>query len=143
MMSSPRWRACTTWPELEKALKDHGVSNYSIFLPPETRQLFGCAEIENEEQWASIASTEACQKWWKHMSDIMPSNPDHSPTLTAASARELCTRARAKPTSTVDLAFSNSITQSRLVTVSFHLSQFARPRCRQIDIIMCDVKVMA
>ena len=25
------------WPELEKVLKDHGVSNYSIFLHPETR----------------------------------------------------------------------------------------------------------
>ena len=42
------------WPELEKVLKDHGVSNYSIFLHPETRQLFGYAEIENEEQWALI-----------------------------------------------------------------------------------------
>jgi L-rhamnose mutarotase len=48
--------------ELEKVLIDHGVSNYSIFLHPETRQLFGYAEIENEEQWASIASTEVCQK---------------------------------------------------------------------------------
>ncbi|MFZ9933011.1 MAG: L-rhamnose mutarotase [Chthoniobacterales bacterium] len=51
----------------------------SIFLHPETRQLCGYAEIEDEEQWASIASTEICQKWWKHMGDIMPSNPDHSP----------------------------------------------------------------
>lgn len=25
------------WPELEQVLKDHGVSNYSIFLHPETR----------------------------------------------------------------------------------------------------------
>jgi L-rhamnose mutarotase len=55
------------WPELEKVLKDHGVSNYSIFLHHETRQLFGYAEIESEEQWASIASTEICQRWWKHM----------------------------------------------------------------------------
>jgi L-rhamnose mutarotase len=38
------------WPELEKVLKDHGVSNYSIFLHAETRQLFGDAEIESEEQ---------------------------------------------------------------------------------------------
>jgi L-rhamnose mutarotase len=67
------------WPELEKVLKDHGVSNYSIFLHPETRQLFGYAEIESEEQWASIASTEVCQRWWKHMSSVMASNPDHSP----------------------------------------------------------------
>jgi L-rhamnose mutarotase len=67
------------WPELEKVLKDHGVSNYSIHLHTETRQLFGYAEIESEEQWASIASTEACQRWWKHMSDIMAYHPDHTP----------------------------------------------------------------
>ena len=51
----------------------------SIFLHPETRQLCGYAEIEGAEQWAGIASTEICQKWWKHMGDIMPSNPDNSP----------------------------------------------------------------
>lgn len=67
------------WPELEKVLKDHGVSNYSIFLHPETRQLFGYAEIESEERWAAIASSPICQKWWHHMSDIMSSNPDKSP----------------------------------------------------------------
>jgi L-rhamnose mutarotase len=67
------------WPELEKVLKDHGVSNYSIFLHPETRQLFGYVEIESEERWAAIASTPICQKWWEHMGDIMPANPDRSP----------------------------------------------------------------
>jgi L-rhamnose mutarotase len=75
------------WPELEKVLKDHGVSNYSIFLHPETRQLFGYAEIDNEEQWAAIASTDACQRWWKHMSDIMAYNPDNPPS--AANLREV------------------------------------------------------
>ena len=75
------------WPESEKVLKDHGVSSYSIFLHPETRQLFGYAEIESEEQWAAIASTEVCQKWWKHMGDVMPSNADHSPV--SASLREV------------------------------------------------------
>lgn len=67
------------WKELEDALRAHGVHNYSIFLHPETRQLFGYAEIENEERWAAIAKTEVCQRWWKHMGPLMPSNPDHSP----------------------------------------------------------------
>ena len=67
------------WPELEKVLKDHGVSNYSIFLHPETHQLFGYAEIENEEQWVSIGATEICREWWKQNVEIMPSNPDDSP----------------------------------------------------------------
>lgn len=67
------------WPELEAVLRAHGVHNYSIFLHPETHQLFAYAEIEDEERWAAIARTKVCQKWWAHMGDIMPSNPDNSP----------------------------------------------------------------
>jgi L-rhamnose mutarotase len=67
------------WEELAAALRSHGVSNYSIFLHPETRQLFGYAEIEDEARWSAIAQTEVCQRWWRHMSEVMPSNPDHSP----------------------------------------------------------------
>ena len=67
------------WPELEAVLKAHGVHNYSIFLHAETRQLFAYAEIEDEARWAAIARTEVCQRWWKHMGDVMPSNVDHSP----------------------------------------------------------------
>lgn len=67
------------WPELEAVLKRHGVHNYSIFLHPETRQLFGYVEIEDEARWAAIARTSECQRWWKHMADVMPANPDSSP----------------------------------------------------------------
>ena len=67
------------WPELEAVLKAHGVHNYSIFHHPETRQLFAYAEIESEEQWAAIAQTPECRKWWAHMRELMPSNPDNSP----------------------------------------------------------------
>lgn len=71
------------WPELEKVLKEHGVSNYSIFLHPGTRQLFAVAEIESEERWQAIAQTDACRRWWRHMADIMPTNPDDSPVSMA------------------------------------------------------------
>ncbi len=71
------------WKELQDVLKTHGVSNYSIFLHPETRQLFGYAEIEDEARWTAIANTEVCQRWWKYMGDVMPSNPDHSPVSQA------------------------------------------------------------
>ena len=67
------------WDDLAAVLKNHGVHNYSIFLHPETRQLFGYVEIEDEARWAAIARTEVCQRWWKHMGDVMPSNPDSSP----------------------------------------------------------------
>src|SRR5258706_16428648 len=67
------------WPELEQVLKAHGVCNYSIHLLPATRQLFAYAEIESEEQWSNISSTGVCQRWWRHMADIMPHNSDGSP----------------------------------------------------------------
>jgi L-rhamnose mutarotase len=50
-----------------------------LFLHPETRQLFGQAEIDGEEQWASIGVSEICQKWWKQNVEIMLSNPDNTP----------------------------------------------------------------
>ena len=67
------------WPKLEIALKNHGVSKYSIFLHSESSQLFAYVEIESEENWNDLAKTDICKKWWKYMSDIMPSNHDHSP----------------------------------------------------------------
>jgi L-rhamnose mutarotase len=75
------------WPELEETLKEHGVLSYSIFLNEETHQLFAYAEIEDEAQWAAIAQTEICGKWWVHMGDVMPSNPDNSPV--ASDLREV------------------------------------------------------
>src|SRR5258708_4258281 len=69
------------WDELAAVLRAHGGHNYSIVLNPLTRQLFAYVEIEDEARWQAIASTEICQRWWRHMSDVMPSNPDHSPLV--------------------------------------------------------------
>ncbi len=67
------------WPEMEEILKSHGVHNYTIFLDPGTSQLFAYVEIEDQSRWEAIAQTEVCQRWWRHMKSIMPSNPDNSP----------------------------------------------------------------
>lgn len=67
------------WAELAAVLQSHGVHNYSIFLHEETRQLFAYVEVEDEARWAAIARTEVCQRWWKHMADVMPARDDHSP----------------------------------------------------------------
>ena len=67
------------WDDLRDVLKQHGISNYSIFLEPKTNQLFGYAEIESEKLWHAIAETETCQRWWKFMTDVMPANADNSP----------------------------------------------------------------
>jgi L-rhamnose mutarotase len=67
------------WKELEDTLKQHGVRSYSIFLHAESRQLFAYAEIEDEARWNAIAQTDVCQRWWKYMQPMMPTNPDNSP----------------------------------------------------------------
>ena len=67
------------WRELEDTLVRHGVRTYSIFLDPATRDLFGYAEIDSEERWQAIAGTEVCRRWWRHMKEVMPANPDDSP----------------------------------------------------------------
>ena len=70
------------WPELQAVLKEHGVSNYSIFLDRRIDQLFGYAEIESDSRWEQIAQTEVCQRWWAYMKDLMLTNPDDSPETT-------------------------------------------------------------
>jgi L-rhamnose mutarotase len=70
------------WEELEATLKDHGVLSYSIFLEPESSQLFGYAEVESEESWKAITETDVCKRWWAHMKDVMPANADSSPVST-------------------------------------------------------------
>ena len=67
------------WPELAAVLKAQGAHNYAIYLDPMTSTLFATVEIESEDRWNAVASTDICQKWWKYMADIMPSNPDNSP----------------------------------------------------------------
>ncbi len=67
------------WPELQQVLKQHGVHNYSIYLNDSDQRLFAYVEIESEELWQRIASTEVCQRWWAHMKDLMLTNEDNSP----------------------------------------------------------------
>jgi L-rhamnose mutarotase len=75
------------WKDLEAVLLAHGVHTYSIFLDPATRDLFGYVEVEDEARWNAIAATDVCRRWWRHMRDIMPTNPDGSPV--AAGLREV------------------------------------------------------
>ena len=69
------------WPELEEMLLAHGIGTYSIFLDPNTNDLFAYVEFETEEQWLAIAETEVCRRWWSHMSGLMPSRGDNSPVV--------------------------------------------------------------
>ena len=70
------------WRELEQTLLAHGVTTYSIYLDGETNDLFAYVEFDSEERWQAIAATDVCRRWWRHMSDIMPTNADGSPVTT-------------------------------------------------------------
>jgi L-rhamnose mutarotase len=67
------------WRELEETLRLHGVHRYSIFLDEPTGDLFAYVELECEERWRALASTDVCRRWWRHMRELMPTNPDASP----------------------------------------------------------------
>ena len=67
------------WPELEKLLKDSGISEYSIFLDESTNNLFGFLKCRDEQALDDLPASPVMQKWWAFMKDIMDSNPDSSP----------------------------------------------------------------
>ncbi len=68
------------WRDLEETLLAHGVRTYSIFLDEPTGDLFAYVEIDDEARWQAISQTEVCRRWWRFMREIMPANPDDSPT---------------------------------------------------------------
>jgi len=72
-------RHAEIWPELKQLLTDTGVSDYTIFLDEETNTLFGVQKTSGAEGSQDLGKLEIVQKWWKHMADIMETNPDHSP----------------------------------------------------------------
>ena len=67
------------WPDLQALLKETGISEYSIFLDAATRTLFGVMQAEDPARLDHLPEQPVMQKWWRYMSDIMESNPDHSP----------------------------------------------------------------
>ena len=67
------------WPELVSLLKKNNISEYSIFLDPETNLLFGYLKIDDPGKLNALPAEEIMQKWWAYMKNIMPSHEDNSP----------------------------------------------------------------
>lgn len=68
------------WPEMREELIKHGADHYSIFLREATNELFAYVEIADEKQWAGMAQTDVCRRWWAYMKDLMETHPDNRPT---------------------------------------------------------------
>jgi L-rhamnose mutarotase len=67
------------FPELSQALKDAGVSDYSIWLDPQTNHLFGILTRTDDHTMDKLPDTAIMKRWWKHMADIMETHPDNVP----------------------------------------------------------------
>jgi L-rhamnose mutarotase len=67
------------WPELKSLLKEHGISDYSIFLDEESHILFGKMTVENISSLKRLPESTVMKKWWAYMKDIMVANDDNSP----------------------------------------------------------------
>jgi L-rhamnose mutarotase len=67
------------WPELVILLKEHGISDYSIFLDHDTLILFAVFIVDDKKQLDELPKTKIMQKWWAYMADIMETNADNSP----------------------------------------------------------------
>ncbi len=71
------------WPELKKLLSDSGITEYSIFLDRDTDMLFAFQKVSGDIGSQTLGENEIVRRWWKYMSDIMETNPDHSPVSTS------------------------------------------------------------
>jgi len=67
------------FPELAQALTDAGVSDYTIWLDPESHHLFGILTRSDDHTLDKLPDTEIMKRWWKHMADIMETHPDNVP----------------------------------------------------------------
>ena len=67
------------WGELVRLLKDAGISDYSIFLDPETNTLFAILRRIKGHQMDQLPKYEVMQQWWAFMSDIMATEDNGAP----------------------------------------------------------------
>jgi len=67
------------WPELSIKLAEAGISDYSIFLDPDTLTLFAVQKLVDGHTSGRLPADPVVKRWWDYMADIMETNPDHSP----------------------------------------------------------------
>jgi L-rhamnose mutarotase len=68
------------FPELAEALKNAGVSDYSIWHDPESNHLFGILTRTDDHTMDALPDTEIMKRWWAHMADVMETDAANVPT---------------------------------------------------------------
>lgn len=76
-----RRRHDAIWPDLVAALKNAGISDYSIHLDPETDALFAVLWRTDDHAMDDLPSLPVMRRWWAHMADLMVTHPDGAPVV--------------------------------------------------------------
>lgn len=69
------------WPEMTGALREAGISDYTIWLDPETNHLFATLVRADDHLMDKLPETEINHRWWKLMSDVMQYNERDQPVV--------------------------------------------------------------
>ena len=67
------------WPELSRAIRDAGLSDYSIFLDEESLTLFAVQKQAANNTAGDLPNHPIVKKWWAYMAPLMEVNADNSP----------------------------------------------------------------
>ena len=76
-----RRRHDALWPELAALLRESGISDYSIFLDPETDILFATLIRAQDHSMDDLPKHPVMRRWWDYMKDIMAYNADGTPAV--------------------------------------------------------------
>jgi L-rhamnose mutarotase len=74
-----RRRHDALWPELAAAIREAGISDYSIFLDEATLTLFAVQRQSDAAAAATLPGHPAVRKWWDYMAPLMEVHPDNAP----------------------------------------------------------------
>ncbi len=83
MADTYRQRHDDIWPELTELLRQSGITDYSIFLDEDTHTLFAVLKRTDDNTMAALPKQAVMQRWWTHMADIMRTEPNGEPQVTA------------------------------------------------------------
>ena len=69
------------WPQMLAALREAGISDYTIWLDPETNHLFATLVRTDDHGMDDLPHTEINRHWWDFMADIMEVGDRNEPVV--------------------------------------------------------------
>ena len=74
-------RHAELWPELAVALRDAGISDYTIWLDRESGVLLALMHLSENPSLEQLSRQPIMRQWWQYMAELMETNDDLSPVI--------------------------------------------------------------